>query len=125
MDGTEIPFDVLHRGPRKIIARLVADDVPAIPDGLEQRHSQCTRPGPGLEDPCAGIDIGPLEDHAEVLGIEDLGAAGHLQHVLREGGAEGQHATPAGQGDQGAIWLADQIVVGERLPAELEGVTGL
>ena len=73
-----------RRSPRKaatlacarageVLAELVADDVGA---GPQHRHRQRAGPDAGLEHPGAREDVGQHQDRAEVLGVDDLRAAG-------------------------------------------------
>ena len=63
-------------------AQLVADHVGP---GPQQRHRERPRAHAGLEDPHAGADVGGQQDGPEVLRVDDLGAAGHLEHHVGQG----------------------------------------
>ena len=70
----------------EVLAQLVADDGGA---GPQDRHGEGARADAGLENALARPDVGRDEDGAEVLGVDDLGPPGHLQHDVAQGRAAG------------------------------------
>ena len=67
---------------------LVGDDASLGPHGAAQRHGERSRPGPGLQHAGAREDVGVGHDRPEVLRIDHLRAARHLQHEVGEPRAE-------------------------------------
>src|SRR5439155_1700325 len=76
---------------------LEGDDAPVGADRAQQRERERTRARARLDDAAAGIDVGPEEDHREVLRVDHLRAARHVEHVLRERRPEG-HVPEAHRG---------------------------
>ena len=74
--------DVGQRAAGELLALLVGDDASLGADGAQQRERQGAGAGAGLQHATARVDVGPEEDHGEVLGIDHLGAPRHLQHEL-------------------------------------------
>ena len=60
----------------------------------QQRHGQRTRAHTGLEHLRSGEHVGVHQDRAEVLRVDHLRAARHLEDVLGEGGADCHQAAP-------------------------------
>ena len=73
--------------------QLVADH---LGPGPKQRHGQRPRAHPGLEDPHAGADVGGEQDGPEVLRVDDLGPAGHLEHDVGQGRPHDEEAPSRG-----------------------------
>ena len=86
----------------EVLAQLVADDLGAV---AQHRHRQRARADAGLEHARAGTDVGEHADRRQVLGVDDLGAARHLDHevlerraqhgVLRARGSSARRRPPA------------------------------
>ena len=114
--------NVRERPPRELVTLLVGDDPALRTDGSQKGERQGAGAGAGLQHAAAGIDVGPEENHGQVLGIDDLGAARHLQDVLRQRGAQRDVAQAHRAAHPAAFGLADHRVV--RHPAAV-GVEGL
>ncbi len=115
-------LDVGEGAATEVLALLVAHDPALGPDRAQQREGQRARAHPGLEHPRAREDVGPEHHHREVLGVDDLGPARHVEHVLGEGGAQGEVARALRRPHPRAVGLPDDRVV--RHPAAV-GVEGL
>jgi len=80
-----------------------------------------------LEDAGAGEHVAPHEDLGGVLGVDDLRAAGHRQHVVGEQRPQREVGRADRRDDDAALRPADQVVVGEPaavrmvLPTDLQG----
>src|SRR3546814_8126524 len=59
-----------------------------------------------------------------ILRIDDLSSSGHLEHVLRERGTEGEVAGPEGARHRGAVRLPDQAVVADPAAVGVERLAG-
>ena len=94
----------------KSVPQLVADH---LGTGPQQRHRQRPRSHPGLEDPHAGADVRRDEDGAEVLRVDDLGPAGHLEHDVGQGGAHDQKSPAGAPEHRRPLGSPDQVVVGD------------
>ena len=114
--------DVGQRAARELVALLVGDHPALGAHRAQQRQGQRAGAGAGLEHATARVDVGPEQDHRQVLGVDDLGAARHLQHELGQRGPQGQVAQPHRGAHPRAVGLADDGVV--RDPAAV-GVEGL
>ena len=68
--------------------------MPSVPDRATERDRQRARSGPGLQHARAGEDVRVGHDRAQVLRVDDLGAARHLQHEVREPRPEGDEHHP-------------------------------
>ena len=105
----------------EVLAELVADD---LGTGPEEGHGQRTRSHPGLEHPHAGADVGLDQDGAEILRVDDLGAPGHLQHRVGQGGPH-DHEPPTGTAeDGGALRSSDEVVMGHDAHVGVERRSG-
>src|SRR5206468_5812937 len=107
----ESHVNVGERPSRELVALLVSDDSTLRTDGSQKGERQGAGAGPGLQHAAAGIDVGPEKNHGQVLGIDDLGAARHLQDVLRQRGAQRDVAKPHRAPHPAALGLADHRVV--------------
>jgi len=85
----EHPLDVEDGLGMMLFPELVRDDAPVRPDRTTQRDREGARPRPGLQDPRARVYVRVRDDRAEVLRVDHLSAALHLQGVVREPWAEG------------------------------------
>ena len=109
-------------GPvREVLPQLVADDRGA---GAEQRHRECPRPDARLQHPHTGGDVGLHEDGRQILRVDHLGAARHLEHHLGQGRTDHQEA-PSGAAEHGGSLVgADQVVVGDDAHVGVEARVG-
>ena len=109
--GPEESLDVAARPTGEVVAELVADDVAGGADRAQQRQRERARPDAGLEHPGAREHVGQHQDRAEVLRVDHLRAARHLEHVLGERRAHRDEARVAGGAHGDAVGLADDVVV--------------
>ncbi len=118
-----------HRGPApgghvgpgsggEVGAQFVPDDVGP---GAEQRHGERPRSHTRLEDLHPGTDVGRQEDGAEILRIDDLGAAGHLENDIGQGGADHEEEAPGRPGHRDAFGPTDDVVMGDDPRMGVEG----
>src|SRR5947208_3919980 len=107
----EAHVDVGHGPPRELAALLVGDDAPVGPDRAQEGERERARARARLDDAAARVDVGPEQDHRQVLGVDDLRTAGHVEHVLAERGAEREIAEAQRGPHPGALGLADDRVV--------------
>ncbi len=116
---------VLLRAVGEVVADLVAGH-PALRAG---RAQECTgeRAGPDarLEDARAREDVGEHEDRAEVLRIDDLRTARHLQHVLGERRPHRDQARATRRADRETVVAADDAVVLDDAGVRVELAAGL
>ncbi len=105
------PFDVPHRFGQDRFVGLVGDHPAGVADRTEQRGSQ----RPGAQAPFnhrgAGEYIGEIDDIAQVFGVDDLGAPGHLPHEIAQGGAHRQQDVAFVGAVPSADAAPDQLVV--------------
>ena len=87
---------------------------------MEQR----ARADPRLEDPHARGDVGLHQDGGQILGVDDLRPAGHLQHHLGQGRPHDEEPS-AGAAEHGRPLVgADQVVVGHDADVGVERGVG-
>ena len=93
-DRSEVGLHVRHRLFVVVRSELEGDD----PSGRTHRACQGDRERPGagarLQHAGAGKDVGEHEDRSDVLGIDDLRAARHLQDEVGEPGAVRRERRP-------------------------------
>src|SRR3990170_164008 len=121
----EQALDVPHRLPGKVLPYLVGDDPASGADRAQQRHCQRARPRSRLEDRRARVDVAPEQQHAEVLRVDHLRAAGHLQDELGQGGTQDEEALPAGRLHADPFLLTDQGIEREFAAAQVVEAPGL
>ena len=63
---------------------LVGDQQAVLADRAQQPAAQRARAGAGLKHPGAGEDVGQADDLRGVLRVDDGGAAGHGNRVVRQ-----------------------------------------
>ena len=68
-------------------------------------------PTPASSTRWPGPDVGRHEDGAQILGVDDLGARGHLQHHVAQGRSQDEERAPGRAGDGAALAGADEVVV--------------
>ena len=83
-------LDVPLGAARELLAHLVGDDAARGPHQPQEHERERARAEPGLDHRLARTDVGEQGDRRQILRVDDLGAPRHLEHVLGEGGAEGQ-----------------------------------
>src|SRR5699024_4561799 len=93
---------------------LVGEHPTPGPDRAQEGAGERSRSGPGLEDPGAREDVALVDDLRRVLGVDDLGAAGHRQDVVGEYWAQREVVGILGRADDRALGRADEIVVPHR-----------
>ena len=76
----------------EVLAQLVARRRRPRPAARSSRGRPSPTPASSTRWP--GRDVGRDEDGAEVLRVDDLGAPGHLQHDVAQGGPQHQEARP-------------------------------
>ena len=108
--GTDERVHVLLRLRREVGPDLVAGDVRS---GPQHRHRQRTRPDARFEDTRPREDVGQHEDGTEILRIDDLRAARHLEDELGQRGADRGVTRPAAGAHGDAFLVADQHIVSE------------
>src|SRR3990170_3065411 len=111
--------DVPHRLSGKVLPYLVGDDPAGGADCAQQRHCQRARPRSRLEDRRARVDVAPEQQHAEVLRVDHLRTAGHLQDELGQGGTQDEQALPAGRLHGDPFLLTDQGIEREFAAAQV------
>ena len=121
-DLTEPHVDVRQRATRELVALLVGDDAAVGPDRPQERQGQGARARARLEYAAPRVDVGPEEDHRQILGIDDLGAPRHLQDVLGEDRAQRQVAQPHRAAHPAALGLPDDRVVRHPAAVGMEGL---
>ena len=89
--GTEHRLHVPERPLCEVLPDLVADDLRPCP---EEGHRERTRPHTRLQHAHSRPDVGQHQDRAEVLRIDHLGAPGHLEYEVAEGGPERHEGAP-------------------------------
>src|ERR1019366_8863834 len=65
------------------------------------------------------------EDGAEVLRVNDLGAARHLEHDVGEGGAQHHEAAARRRPDRGSLGTPDHVIVGDDAGMGVEERAGM
>ena len=105
----------------EVLAQLVADDGRA---GAQDGHGERARAHARLEHTLARADVRRDEDGAEVLGVDDLGAAGHLEDDVAERRTQRQEAAPGRAGDGATLGRPDDVVVGQHAGVGVEGRPG-
>ena len=113
--GTTATFCVRLLG--EVLAELVADDVGA---GPQHGHRQRAGADARLEHPGAREDVGEHQDRAEVLRVDDLRAAGHLQHEVRQRRPQRRVGRALRRPHRRALGLADELVVGDEAGVGVE-----
>ena len=83
--------------------QLVGHDAPVGPDRSAQRDRERSRPRAGFQHPRAGEDVGLRDDRAQVLRVDDLRAAGHLQDEVGEPRSERHQHHPFGGANGAAL----------------------
>ncbi len=105
----------------EVLAQLVPHHGGA---GPQHRHRQGARTDPGLEDALARSDVGRDQDGAEILRVDHLGPARHLEHDVAQRGPQHQEGTPGRTIDGAALVDADDVVVGQYARMGMEGGPG-
>jgi len=103
---------------REVRAELVADDRRACP---QRRHGEGARADARLEHALAGTDVGRDQDGAQVLRIDHLGPAGHLEDHVAQRRAQDEEGTTRRTRDRPAFAAPDQVVVGDDAGVGVEG----
>ena len=116
---------VRDRALREVVADLVAGDVAGRADRAQQRGGERARADARLEHARAGEDVGEHEDRPDVLGVDHLRAARHLEHVLGERRAHRDEAGVARRVHGRAVGAADEVVVGDDARVRVELAAGL
>ena len=109
--ATEERFHVLASLSREVVAELVTDDLSERPDRAQERDRQRSGPDSRLEHSSAREDVGRHEDRPEILRVDDLRAAGHLEHELGERRSDGDEALTARGAHRRAVGRSDEVVV--------------
>ena len=94
-------------------------------DRAQQRGRERARADARLEDARAGEDVGEHEDRADVLRVDHLRAARHLEHVLGERRPHRDEARAARRAHGRAVGAADEVVVGDDAGVRVELAAGL
>ena len=118
--GAEEALDVGAGPAGEVVADLVAGDVTVLADRAQQRQRERARPDARLEHARAREHVGEDHDRAEVLGIDHLRAARHLEHVLGERRAHRGEPGVAGGAHGHAVGLTDDVVVREHAGVGVE-----
>ena len=109
----------------EVLAALDGQQLPALPDGGEQVHGQCTGADAGLQDAGAGEDVPHGDDLTGVLGVDHLCAAGHGQDVVGQERAQQEQLVTGVSLDDAALVHADNIPVVEGAAHGLEVAVGV
>ena len=117
----EEPLQVLHGLVAMLLTELVGHDPAGVSDRAAQGDRHGARPRPRLEHPRAGVDVRVGHDRPEVLRIDHLRAALHLQGVVGEARAERRHDHPARGLGPRALGVPDQQIVGQRAGVRVIG----
>ncbi len=96
---------------REVVADLVAGDGSRRADHAQERARERAGTDAGLQYACAREDVGEHEYRSDVLRIDHLRAARHLEDVLGEGRAQRGQARAATGADGAAVGMADDVVV--------------
>ena len=118
--GPRKPSTLRAGAAGEVVADLVAGDVAGGADRAQQRERERARADARLEDARAGEDVGEHQDRPEVLRVDHLRAARHLEHVLGEGRAHRDEARVAGGAHGDAFGLADEVGVREHAGVGVE-----
>src|SRR5262245_36696866 len=110
----EYALDVLGGLRQVLVPELVGHDATVAAHGAAERDRERSGPRPGLQDPRAGEHVGVGEDLPEVLGVDHLRAAFHLERVVGEARAERDQHHPASRLDAGALGAPEHEIVRER-----------
>ena len=111
----------------EVVADLVAGDAPVLADRAQQRERERAGADARLEHARAREHVGQDHDRAEVLRVDHLRAARHLEHVLGECRPHRGEARVARGAHGHAVGLTDDVVVrehasvGVELPARQRG----
>ena len=98
---------------------------PVGPDRAQQRARERARADARLEHARAGEDVGEHEDRPDVLRVDHLRAAWHLEDVLGERRPHRDEAGVARRAHGGAVGAADEVVVGDDAGVRVELAAGV
>ena len=115
-------MNVGQRPAGELLALLVGDDLALGPHHPKQRQRQGARPCARLQHATPRIDVSPEQDHGQVLRVDHLGAAGHLEDVLGQRGTEGQVPHAERRPHPAPVRVADDGVVGDPAAVRVEGL---
>src|SRR4051794_25278096 len=104
----------------EVLAPLVTGDRAALPHRAQQRAGQRAGAGAGLQHPHARADVAGADDLRGVLGVDDLGPAGHGEHEVGQQRPEGQIAGVRRREDDGSLRGTDELVVLDRAAVGVE-----
>ena len=82
-------------------------------------------PTPDSSTRSAGTDVGHHQDRPDVLGVDDLGAAGHLQDEVAQRRTQDRVGGAAGRAQCRPLAGADDLVVGDVAGVGVELLAGL
>ena len=94
--GAEEAFDVRLRAAGEVVADLVAGDVAGGADRAQQRERERAGADARLEHARAREHVGEHQDRPEILRVDHLRAARHLEHVLGQRRAHRDRAARRG-----------------------------
>ena len=123
--AAEDRLDVAAGDVGEFLAAFEGMQVAVVPHRAEQRDGQGAGADAGLDDARAGEDVCHGDDLAGVLGVHHGRAAGHREHEVREQGAQGLVLLSDVVHDDGAVRLADDLVVVQEAPVGVEGPADL
>ncbi len=104
----------------EVVSDLVPGDRARRSDRPQQRGRERARPDARLEDARAREDVGEHEDRPDVLRVDHLRAARHLEDVLGERRPQRGQACAAGGAHCAAVGVADDVVVGDDAGVRME-----
>jgi hypothetical protein len=92
----------------EVLADLVGGDGRS---GPQQGHREGPRTNAGLENAHPRTDVRLEQDGAEVLGVDHLGSARHLEHDVGQGGSKNEKLSLGARSDERSFRLSDDLIV--------------
>jgi hypothetical protein len=108
-----------------IVSLFHGDDATRGPHGSGETKGEGTGSSSRFEDGHPGSDVGVDEDGPQVLRVDDLGSAFHLQDEVGEAGAKQEETGVSAGCDPRAVVGTDEPIVRHRPVVELESPPGL
>ena len=118
-------FQVLLRMQADISLGFIGVDAPFAADGKGQRGGQTARAGAGFDHLHTRADAQHHQDVADVLGVQDLGAARQVAQQVRQRRLDQQERAALVAADLAAPRQADQVVMLDHPAVALKARAGL